>query len=210
MRLIPIFWTILNLVESLPSELVDPNCPWVRLNGRLRRLTTFFSDYDLSLVCISKCDEQYLQCVSTCSSTDCLVECNRSWAICGDCEYTFYWNEGSLMRIIRFNHFLACPCHTDCIDGCQGCDNPVCFCNVSRNNQYRTVNVINTYLRTTRMMITWMLVSIRPAKLSANVFWIAKMILGAKLLVCRPSKMNIPSVLARFAKLIITFSDSFS
>ena len=31
--------------------------------------------------------------------------------------------------------FLACPCHTDCIDGCQGCDNPVCFCNVSRNNQ---------------------------------------------------------------------------
>ena len=114
------------------------------------------------------------------------------------------------MRIIRFNHFLACPCHTDCIDGCQGCDNPVCFCNVSRNNQYRTVNVINTYLRTTRMMITWMLVSIRPAKLSANVFWIAKMILGAKLLVCRPSKMNIPSVLARFAKLIITFSDSFS
>ena len=27
--------------------------------------------------------------------------------------------------------YSACPCHTDCIDGCQGCDNPICFCNVS-------------------------------------------------------------------------------
>ena len=55
-----------------------------------------------------------------------------------------------------------------------------------------------------------MLVSIRPVKLSANVFWIAMMILAAKLLVCLPSKVNIPSVLARFVKLIITFSDTFS
>ena len=29
--------------------------------------------------------------------------------------------------------YLACPCHTDCIDGCQRCENPICFCNVSEN-----------------------------------------------------------------------------
>ena len=29
--------------------------------------------------------------------------------------------------------YLACPCHTDCIDGCKGCDNPICVCNVSQN-----------------------------------------------------------------------------
>ena len=33
--------------------------------------------------------------------------------------------------------FLVCPCHTDCIDGCVGCQNPVCFCNVSKT--FKTV-----------------------------------------------------------------------
>ena len=69
--------------------------------------------------------------------------------------------------------------------------------------------VINSYLRTTRMVITWMLVWIRLAKHSANVFWIAMMILAAKLLVCLHSKLNIPSALVRFVKLITMFSDSF-
>ena len=26
---------------------------------------------------------------------------------------------------------LACPCHTDCLTGCNGCENPICYCNVS-------------------------------------------------------------------------------
>ena len=48
-----------------------------------------FSDYDLSLVCMSKCDDEYLQCVSTCSSSDCLMDCNRAAFACGDGEYIY-------------------------------------------------------------------------------------------------------------------------
>ena len=47
-------------------------------------LKKLFSDYDLSLVCISKCDEAFMKCVSTCSSSDCIMECNRASATCGN------------------------------------------------------------------------------------------------------------------------------
>ena len=70
--------------------------------------------------------------------------------------------------------------------------------------------VINSYLRTTQMMITWMLVWIRLAKLLVNVFWIAMTMLAAKLPVCLPSKVNIPSALVRYVKLSIIFSETFS
>ena len=71
-------------------------------------LNDAFSDYDLSLVCIAKCDDEYMQCVSTCSSTDCLMECNRAWATCGDCKFTFinYWSEGPLLKITGFIFFI--------------------------------------------------------------------------------------------------------
>ena len=49
-----------------------------------------FSDYDLSLTCTSKCDEAYLECVSTCSSSDCLMECLRAAVTCGDGKYLAY------------------------------------------------------------------------------------------------------------------------
>ena len=41
----------------------------------------------------------------------------------------FDWMGVQLTPSIYF--IKACPCHTDCIDGCQGCENPICFCNVS-------------------------------------------------------------------------------
>ena len=62
------------------------NCTILAIFLALQTLNFAFSDYDLSLVCMSKCDDEYLQCVSTCSSTDCLVECNRAWGTCGDCK----------------------------------------------------------------------------------------------------------------------------
>ena len=40
------------------------------------------SDYDLSLVCTSKCDDKYLNCVTACSDSDCLMECNRESISC--------------------------------------------------------------------------------------------------------------------------------
>ena len=30
--------------------------------------------------------------------------------------------------------FSACPCESECIDGCDGCDNPVCECKDKREN----------------------------------------------------------------------------
>ena len=38
----------------------------------------------MSLVCTSKCDDSYVQCVSACSDTDCLLDCNRSAVTCAD------------------------------------------------------------------------------------------------------------------------------
>ena len=46
------------------------------------------SDYDLSLQCTSKCDDEYLQCISTCSSSECFLECSRVMAACNDGEYS--------------------------------------------------------------------------------------------------------------------------
>ena len=46
-----------------------------------------FSDYDLSLQCTSKCDDEYLQCVTTCGSSECFVECGRVLGACNDGEY---------------------------------------------------------------------------------------------------------------------------
>lgn len=31
---------------------------------------------------------------------------------------------------------LGCPCHTDCISGCEGCENPICNCKVSFWNKF--------------------------------------------------------------------------
>ena len=128
MRLIPIFWTILNLVESSPSELVDPNCPWVRLNGLLRRLTTFLA--------ITTWVWYAWQ--------------NVTANICNvprpEAPLIVWWNVivlglpvvtvSTLLVFLSSNYSTsACPCHTDCINGCRGCDNLVCFCNVSRKHQ---------------------------------------------------------------------------
>ena len=33
--------------------------------------------------------------------------------------------------IIILTLTLACPCNKDCLEGCTGCENPICFCNVS-------------------------------------------------------------------------------
>ena len=46
-----------------------------------------FRDYDLSLICSSKCDDAYLECVTACGSSDCFMECNRAAVTCGNGKY---------------------------------------------------------------------------------------------------------------------------
>ena len=58
------------------------------------------------------CDKDYEKCVDTCEfnkANDCLMNCGRIFTMCVE----------------------SCPCHTDCIQGCEGCPNPICYCNVS-------------------------------------------------------------------------------
>ena len=50
-------------------------------------MLNLFRDYDLSLICSSKCENAYVECVTTCSSSDCLIECNRAAVTCGDGKY---------------------------------------------------------------------------------------------------------------------------
>ena len=57
--------------------------------NQLHRLLTMFSDYDLSLDCTSRCDDDYVQCVSVCSSSDCLLDCNRVAVACTEGEIIY-------------------------------------------------------------------------------------------------------------------------
>ena len=46
-----------------------------------------FSDYDLSLICTSKCDDIFLQCIAACSDSNCVLDCNRASNVCYDGEF---------------------------------------------------------------------------------------------------------------------------
>ena len=54
-------------------------------------LLNLFSDYDLSLICTSKCDDAYMECIATCGSSDCFKECNRASGTCSEGEYAQYY-----------------------------------------------------------------------------------------------------------------------
>ena len=41
-----------------------------------------FRDYDLGMICSSKCDDAYMQCIAACGSSDCFVDCNRASIAC--------------------------------------------------------------------------------------------------------------------------------
>ena len=58
----------------------------MNFQGRQNELIFLNSDYDLSEVCVDKCDDDYLQCVSSCSASECLLECGRALSACGDCK----------------------------------------------------------------------------------------------------------------------------
>ena len=62
LKRVPLLYSIFNFIKSL------------------------FSDYDLSLVCTSKCEDEFSKCISHCGSSDCVMECNRAAFACGDCK----------------------------------------------------------------------------------------------------------------------------
>jgi len=63
-------------------------------------------DFDISVKCENYCTQLFLQCLADCDDDECYGECHRNDYVCVD----------------------SCPCHTDCIAGCEGCENPICNC----------------------------------------------------------------------------------
>ena len=63
-------------------------------------MCNLFSDYDLSLICTSKCDDAYLECVSNCSSSDFLMECNRASNTCIEGKYAVNNNTAYYMPTV--------------------------------------------------------------------------------------------------------------
>ena len=56
----------------------------------------------------------------------------------------------------------SCPCHTDCIKGCEGCPNPICYCNVSYEllfryfSGFKSCALISVFYRMSpKMKISW-------------------------------------------------------
>ena len=62
---------------------------------------------------------------------------NAFWNVIGHGLSVVIVSSWTLYRLIADRPlFTACPCHIDCIDGCNGCENPICFCDVSWNYQF--------------------------------------------------------------------------
>ena len=50
--------------------------------SEMLEITICFRDYDLGMICTSKCDDAFVQCIAACGSSDCFVDCNRSSIAC--------------------------------------------------------------------------------------------------------------------------------
>ena len=57
----------------------------------ISEMLNLFSDYDLSLICTAKCDDAYVECIATCGSSDCFIECNRASGTCSEGKYVPYY-----------------------------------------------------------------------------------------------------------------------
>ena len=72
------------------------------------------------MACTDRCEAIPVECVLNCAADDtaCISQCFR--------ENTECLNGQSLI-----SGTSDCPCEINCLDGCDGCDNPVCDCQVS-------------------------------------------------------------------------------
>ena len=90
------------------------------------------SDYELSLICTSLCETDFIKCAESCDENECLLTCNREFASCNDGEHQYLEVCKSHASIYLV---LACPCHTDCLDGCIDCENLICSCKDDTNGK---------------------------------------------------------------------------
>ena len=78
-------------------------------------------DQDIGEKCEGICELEYVDCISGCSGTDCLIECGRTLTDCTNGNYL-------LQKFDLQNFFTDCPCNLNCPNGCSGCPNLICIC----------------------------------------------------------------------------------
>ena len=93
------------------------------------------SDQNLNLICQERCVELTYKCIIECDPSDqlCITACLREDTTCIQGKRTQF--ESEMVFSGNFTlYYLACPCESECIDGCEGCHNPVCQCKEKREN----------------------------------------------------------------------------
>ena len=80
-----------------PCSAKELNRPWISIKGG--------EDYIIGKLCTEQCVGYLVECVAECNNDPvCISMCAREESKCVD----------------------SCPCHTDCMEGCFGCEHPLC------------------------------------------------------------------------------------
>lgn len=90
---------------------------------------TFLSVPELSTLCTEECEEVHLDCLSQCENDLIYIsECTRQMAYCIQGKSILNIMTTPVITIHRC--ISDCPCNAGCPDGCEGCDNLICQCQV--------------------------------------------------------------------------------
>ena len=55
------------------------------------------------MICTSKCDEKYLDCVAACSDSNCLLDCNRASNVCYE-GWVYLGSSSQVLTLIQLVH----------------------------------------------------------------------------------------------------------
>ena len=97
--------------------------PWISVKGG--------EDFIIGKLCTEQCVGYLVECVAECNNDPvCISMCAREESKCVD----------------------SCPCHTDCMEGCFGCEHPLCnqvgshtLYSVTPQNQVKLVRIDNQF-----------------------------------------------------------------
>ena len=139
------WWRPRDLEWRWPSD-------WMPVSFRMPRKLLPNIDWkfrvpDLNVVCNDRCETAALDCIIGCENdVNCISGCLRDQAECSQGKSVRGGRSGSIRMcsdctvfhglfhfpwLLITLHILDCPCEIGCLDGCDGCSNPVCQCEVS-------------------------------------------------------------------------------
>ena len=127
-------------ISALTNMRKDPDCMWVLIYELFFNYDTIlFSDIEIADKCENYCTKVFVDCLNACNDEDCYAQCHRDDYVCLDSQFSKKASirpDSIWFLQVSFNHFnVGCPCHTDCISGCDECSNPICNCKVLKYRQ---------------------------------------------------------------------------